>query len=254
MSELFSYRRKGIVEWFKENRMAVLYTLIFHLLVLIILIFAKVEKLKQIRELGVLISFEEKTIEQILEEEQIEVPAEFLEMINRRRELASNRAVNIGVDDPFNREISTDEYLNQLLQELEEGRDEEIIQDRERWKEILESGGYLEPSPEPDEEEPPYTGPTTITFRFLDAPLKREKTYLMVPVYKCQGAGLVRVEAVVARDGSVLEADVKGFPEGEDAQCFARAALEAALASRFRVEPRAPEKQRVEITYSFIAQ
>jgi hypothetical protein len=42
--------------------------------------------------------------------------------------------------------------------------------------------------------------------------------------------------------------------EGGDAACFSRAATEAALTSRFRVEPGAPERQKVLITYKFIAQ
>ena len=47
MDELFHYGRKGIIRFFKENRVAILYTLIIHLVILIIMIFVKVEGLKK---------------------------------------------------------------------------------------------------------------------------------------------------------------------------------------------------------------
>ena len=49
--------------------MAILYTLIFHLVVLIILVLIKVEGLKQEQELGIELEFEERTLEEILAEE-----------------------------------------------------------------------------------------------------------------------------------------------------------------------------------------
>ena len=88
----------------------------------------------------------------------------------------------------------------------------------------------------------------------MDDPKTRSKSFLAVPVYKCQGAGLVKVNAVVARSGEVIQAEVQKPVGGRDAMCFANAALEAALSSRFRVEQNAPERQRVLIIYTFIAQ
>jgi hypothetical protein len=256
MDDLFSNKKQSFKEFIRTHLEAILLTLIFHVVVLIILIFVKVEGLKDGRELGVLIDFEEKSIKEILDEENVEIPAEFMELIQQQRELASNRAVNVNADDPFNSEISTEEYLQKLLDEIEAGRDEEVIRDREKWREILEAGGYIEPVEESAEEsgEETYTGPTTITYEFLDAPLDRQKSYLTIPVYKCEGSGLVSVDAEVARDGSVIRADIRKPVEGADAECFARAATEAALSSSFAVAPGAPEKQQVVITYSFIAQ
>lgn len=256
MEDLFTNKKWSIKGFIKENRLPILYTLIFHLLVLNILIFVRVDKLKDGQELGVRIDFEDKSVDQILEEEQLEIPPEFLEMIYRQRELASNRAVNVNKEDAFQNEISTDEYLQKLLDEIEAGRDDEIIKDREKWREILEAGGYIEPVKEDENKEDNeiYTGPTTITYEFLEEPKSRGKSFLTIPVYKCEGAGLVKVDAVVSRDGNVLSAEVRKPVEGLDAECFSRAATNAALTSRFRVDPRAPEKQRVLITYTFIAQ
>ena len=98
MEELFQYGWKGVRSFIKENRVALLYTLIVHLVVLIILIFVRVEGLKKDQELGIELEFEEKSLEQMLAEEELDVPAEWLEEILRQRELSSNRAVNVNVE------------------------------------------------------------------------------------------------------------------------------------------------------------
>ena len=99
-----------------------------------------------------------------------------------------------------------------------------------------------------------YSGPTTITFEFLEEPRSRGKVDLTVPVYRCQGSGVVKVEVNVAPDGSVREAHVLEPILGSDRVCFAEAALAAARSSAFRIELSGPAKHRAIITYSFIAQ
>ena len=255
MEEVFSYGWKGFRRFLKEHHRAILYTLIFHLVVLIILIFVKVEGLKNDRELGVEIEFEEKPLEEILEEEASEVPEEWLEEVLRQRELFSNRAVNVNAENQFSEEISTDEYVQDLLDQIEQARREE---DRERLEElqaILAAADYVPPREQSEaEENGSYTGPTTITYEFQEPPRQRGRVFLTVPVYRCQGSGLVRVEVSVARNGEVSSAKVLDPIEGNDRVCFADAALEAARSSRFRIDLSAPEKHRAIITYTFIAQ
>lgn len=254
MEELFQYGWKGFRTFLKENRMALLYTLIFHLLVLITFIFIKVEGLKNDQELGIELEFEEKTIEQLLAEEDLEVPAEWMEEIMRQRELSSNRAVNLNSEDELSKEISTSEYVNDLLDQIEEARNQ---QDREKLEElqaILASADYVPPTAEAEGEDAAYTGPTTITYEFLEEPRNRGKVELTVPVYRCQGSGLVKVEVNVAPDGSVRDARVMEPISGSDRICFAEAALAAAKTSLFRIELSGPEKHRAIISYSFVAQ
>ena len=235
--------------------MAILYTLIFHLVVLIILIFVKVQGLRNGQELGVEIEFEDKSLEEILEEQASEVPDEWLEEVLRQRELASNRAVNVNAEDQFSEEISTDEYVQDLLDQIEQARREE---DRERLEElqaILAAADYVPPQEQSEENDNgSYTGPTTITYEFQEPPRQRGKVSLTIPVYRCQGSGLVRVAVTVARNGDVTSAEVLEPIEGSDRVCFSDAALEAARSSRFRIDLNAPEKHRAIITYTFIAQ
>jgi hypothetical protein len=254
MEEIFQYGWSGIKKFVKENRVALLYTLIFHLLVLIIFIFVKVEGLKNDMELGIELEFEEKTIEQLLAEEDMEVPAEWLEEIMRQRELSSNRAVNLNAGDQFSEEISTREYVNDLLEQIEEARNQDDREKLEELQAILASADYVPPASDDEEENAVYAGPTTITFEFLEEPVNRGKVELTVPVYRCQGSGLVKVEVLVAPDGSVREAEVLEPIVGSDRICFADAALAAALSSRFRIELNGPARHRAVISYSFVAQ
>lgn len=255
MEEIFSYGWSGFRKFLKKNLTAILYTLIFHLVVLIILIFVKVEGLKNHRELGIELEFEERTVEEILAEEQGEVPAEWLEQVMRQRELSSNRAVNLNANEQISGEISTSDYVQELLQQIEMARAQEDREKLEELQAILAAADYVPPAEETAEgSEAEYTGPTTITYEFLEEPRSRGKVLLTVPVYRCQGSGMVRVEIKVARDGSVVDAAVKGSIEGEDRVCFSEAAIAAARSSKFRIEINGPEQQRALITYTFIAQ
>src|SRR6056297_995745 len=168
MADLFSYGPRNIREFFKTNLVPVLYTVILHLLIAIVLVLLKVEGLKEDRELGVLLDFtEEVTLEELMEQEEVELPPEWIEQVFEAREQASNRAVN--VNDEVSRDISTEDYVDDLLEELESQKDEEFIEDREQWKEIISSYVYEEEAPPPaetEEEETPYTGPTRITYAF----------------------------------------------------------------------------------------
>jgi hypothetical protein len=257
VEEFFSYGKSGIKRFFKENHRAILYTLILHLVVLIVLVFIRVDTLKNGQELGIELEFEEKTLESLLEEmEEMEnLPDDWLEQVMQQRELASNRAVNRNAENQFSEDISTDDYVKDLLEQIEEARDQEDREKMEELQAILASADYVPPESFSEEDEQgEYSGPTTITFEFLEEPLSRGRVKLSIPVYRCQGSGLVKVRVIVAPDGSVRDAEVLQPIEGSDRICFADAALEAARSSQFRIELSAPEKHSAIITYSFIAQ
>jgi len=255
VDELFSYGWSGIRKFLKKNLVAILYTLIFHLVVLIILIFVRVEGLKNDREVGIELEFEEKTIEEILAEEDINIPAEWIEQVLRERELSSNRAVNPNDEAQFNEDISTNEYVQDLLEQIEMARAQEDREKLEELQAILASADYEPPAEETSADDAgDYMGPTTITYEFIEEPAQRGKVLLTIPVYRCQGSGMVRVAIEVARNGIVTNAAVMEPIEGADKVCFANAALAAARSSKFRIEINGPEKHRAMISYTFIAQ
>lgn len=229
--------------------------MIVHLVIAIVMVFIKVDGLKNGKELGIELEFEELTLEEKIAEEMEEIPAEWLEQIMLQRELASNRAVNVNAEDEFSSDISTDEYVNDLLDQIEQARNQEDREKLEELQAILATADYEAPTAEEEgQEESEYSGPTTISYEFLEEPRSRGKVHLTIPVYRCQGSGLVRVEVVVASDGTVRDAQIKQPIEGNDRICFGDAALAAALTSKFRVELSGPARQRALITYTFIAQ
>jgi hypothetical protein len=255
MDDLFSYGWQGIKKSVRKNLVAILYTLIFHLVILIILIFVRVEGLRNDQELGIRLEFEEKSVEEILAEKELNIPPEWLEEVIRQREASSNRAVNLNAENRLSEEISTDDYVKDLLDQIEMARNQEDREKLEELQAILASADFVPPSEDQDEhEQGEYAGPTNITYEFLEEPRWRGKVDLTIPVYRCQGSGRVRVKIVVGRDGAVLSGEIEEPIEGKDRVCFADAAIAAALSSRFRIEINAPEKQLAVITYSFIAQ
>jgi hypothetical protein len=215
----------------------------------------KVDGLKNDRELGIEIEFEEKTIEEILAEEDPDIPADWLEQVLRERELSSNRAVNLNAENQFNEDISTNEYVQDLLEQIELARAQEDREKLEELQAILASADYEPPAEEATEDDTgDYSGPTTITYEFLEEPHQRGKVRLTIPVYRCQGSGMVKVAIQVARNGEVTNAEIVEPIEGVDKICFANAALAAARSSKFRIEINGPEKHRAVISYTFIAQ
>lgn len=254
MDDIFSYGWSGIKKFFKENLVPILYTVIFHLVIGIIFIFVKVDGLKNDRELGVELEFEERTLEEILAEDVEDIPAEWMEQVLLERELASNRAVNLNAENEFSEDISTDDYVQDLLDQVEQARDKDDQEKLDELQAILASADYVPPATDIEEDKSEYSGPTTITYEFLEEPRTRGKAQLTIPIYRCQGSGVVRVEVTVGQDGSVRSADIKQPIEGSDKVCFGDASLAAALSSRFRIELNGPVKHRALITYTFVAQ
>ena len=183
MEDIFSYGWKGVKRFVKENLVAILYTLIFHMVILIVLIFVRVEGLKRDQELGIKLEFEEKTIEEIMAGEDVDVPAGWIEQIMQLREQSSNRAVNLNAENQFSEDISTDDYVQDLLDQIEMARNLEDRGKLEELQAILASADYVPPADETsDQDAVDFTGPTTITYEFLDEPRQRGKVLLTIPV------------------------------------------------------------------------
>jgi hypothetical protein len=75
-----------------------------------------------------------------------------------------------------------------------------------------------------------------------------------VPVYKCEGSGLIEVSILVDQKGRVVHAEVVQQDAGIDGSCLAEAAINAALLTRFNADYTAAARQAGSITYHFIAQ
>lgn len=81
----------------------------------------------------------------------------------------------------------------------------------------------------------------------------RFATYLHMPAYQCRGAGTVVVSITVNRNGKVTDATVTQRSAGAE-DCIPERAVQAALASSFNADPKASDRQKGTITYTFVAQ
>ncbi len=91
-------------------------------------------------------------------------------------------------------------------------------------------------------------GNVTVSFS-LNNPLRHAR-HLVVPAYRCQGGGEVKVSITVDNSGKVIAAKV--IRGGDD--CMRETALGAAKASTFDTNASAPARHVGEITYIFIPQ
>ncbi len=82
---------------------------------------------------------------------------------------------------------------------------------------------------------------------------KRYRVHLTIPVYKCEGAGIVEVAIIVNAQGQVINAEVMEQRSHLASDCMKEAALQAALTSSFSKKlGYIPQKGR--IVYQFAKQ
>jgi hypothetical protein len=189
---------------------------------------------------------EEQPVEEMPDPEFEQRLAHYLEQAR------SNVPVNLARN--VEEEISTEKYVRELEQDLNDNRPETWEEMQERLKE-LEEMATEELSMEAEEDKPrqekeSYMGPTNIYYSLENRYHRR----LPVPVYQCQGSGLIEVKIAVDQKGRVVKAEVNPSSNGTGEACLAEAAKRAALHTRFNADYQAAARQVGTITYHFIAQ
>jgi len=178
------------------------------------------------------------------------------EMLNIARNLASTAANPI---------ISREDYIDMVKEELirsgQLGVDNYIDQQRRQSSNsdndnyvpvhTLQSSVRNNEAREPLEREAAanYEGSTRIEY-FLEG---RMHTYLHIPIYKCQGAGIVTLQIEVNPRGDVIKATVVARVSVTD-QCLIETAINSASVSRFESDINAPRVQIGTLTFQFVAQ
>ena len=105
-------------------------------------------------------------------------------------------------------------------------------------------------TPKELEEEQVYEGPTNIYFTLEN----RKITKLIVPVYQCEGGGLVQIDIRVSRRGNVEFVSVDSAVSTTADPCLLKAAKDAARKTKFNFDSGAALVQSGSITFKFIAQ
>ena len=243
--------RQKMKEWMQENVTGILGTIAFHMLLAVIFLIIKISSERSYLESIILFDFDEEIAEEQVEEEMPDPEfdqrlAEYLEQAR------SNVPVNLARN--VEEEISTEKYVQQLEQEMNENRPESWEEMQERLKELQEiSQEELIMEGEDDtplKEQEPYLGPTNIYYSLEN----RYHLRLPVPVYKCEGSGLIEVNIVVDQKGRVVQAEVDQQGASTNEICLADAAKNAALRTRFNADYKAAARQVGSITYHFIEQ
>ena len=177
----------------------------------------------------------------------------YLERVLAQQSNLSNRASNVA--ENLENELSTQNYIDEVEQELDQSRSEE-------WKKLQEemekkrSREDFVPEQRTPKEKPVdnFKGLTNITYEFLEEPIKRFKSYLPVPVYKCKGEGTVLVDITVDQTGRVISSKASVNKDFPDMDCMMEVAEKYASLTRFEGNLSAPRSHRARIVYKFIAQ
>jgi hypothetical protein len=238
---------------FSNRITGILGSIAFHLLLIIVFLLFKINGEK--KEFSEGIELDLKTLEELAQ----------LEFLNQEQyDISQDQARNIAVDQNEDRVERFEDYQNYRMNGQSVA---DIVQNRisEDLNKIIDENDLnLNDKELPDiatqeldiytpkelEEDQVYEGPTNIYFSLEG----RKIVKLIVPVYKCEGGGLVQLDIRVSRRGNVEFVSVSSAESTTKDPCLITAAKEAAKNTRFNFDSGAPLVQSGTITFRFIAQ
>ncbi len=238
---------------FSVSKYGILGTISFHLILLVLILAFKINGERSTKPSGII--FDLKTLEE-LSRMQVEVP--------KLPDQTAEQARNIAVDQKEDRVESFEDYKNyqrpdQVVDNLAKSNVDQAV------KNIIEENNLNPNNDElPDigteelkmfradkiKEEQVYKGATNIYYNLEG----REVVHLEVPVYKCEGGGLVKLDIRVNRRGKVEWVSVDNAESETADPCLIEAAKNAAMKTRFTLNQAAPLLQQGSLSYRFIAQ
>lgn len=216
----------------------------------------KIQSFKQSLDLDITLDYSQSVEEQaqIPKYELTAAEQAYLEKLIAQAGNASNRASN--TSEKLDKEIGTENFVEEYLKQLDEARSEEWRKQQEEINKQLQEPDYVPPLNDENKEVEvdDYSGPSNINYEFLETPFNRYKSYLPVPVYKCQGEGTVSVNIIVDQTGKVISAEPSLLKEYSDKDCLLEVARNYALKTRFEGNIYAPKNHKARIIYNFIPQ
>jgi hypothetical protein len=175
--------------------------------------------------------------------------SEINRMLRESGSAKSNVAVNSA--DKLEKDVSTEEYLKQLRNNYNFDMPGEKSASKEKIEENDDNNTPATQVAAQTKPKPGYKkGMTNIEYYLPN----RKDLRLPVPVYKCEGSGLVTVKIEVSQQGRVVSCAVDR-KNSDASECFVEEALKSARSSMFNGDyQKAPARQSGTITYRFIAQ
>ena len=247
--------RDSLLDWLKEHRHGVMGTVIFHLVLAIFLVCVGISRLDSQQRMEIEIDMPEPEIVQQKQEEQKKKEQILQQSADEEvNEMLRSLAVN---EDAVKKNAETqphervEEYIEQIQEEIDSDyggryranknkhyKEDSIRVQRDKKERMLDS---LQSTV--------YVGKSSVSYNIKG----RYKTYLPIPVYKCEVGGKIVVAVVVNRQGRVIKAEVVDAESNKD-DSLREVAVDAALKSEFNVDEKAPERQTGTITYNFVKQ
>ena len=247
--------RDSLLDWLKEHRHGVMGTVIFHLVLAIFLVCVGISRLDSQQRMEIEIDMPEPEIVQQKQEEQKKKEQILQHSADEEvNEMLRSLAVN---EDAVKKNAETqphervEEYIEQIQEEIDSDyggryranknkhyKEDSIRVQRDKKERMLDS---LQSTV--------YVGKSSVSYNIKG----RYKTYLPIPVYKCEFGGKIVVAVVVNRQGRVIKAEVVDAESNKD-DSLREVAVDAALKSEFNVDEKAPERQTGTITYNFVKQ
>lgn len=247
----FGTEREDAGEWTYRHRIGLCVTLIAYLVLMIAFVSAKIVVGKRNSMQGMFIDLQDLAA---LEDERDRLEEEI------RRKMQQEQLDWRSIQNRVSNENATDERLKDdrgtntaALNDAAQEAASRMRANREAYEQGLAEERALQAERgnegESDEKQDQRVkGRVTVSFS-LTNPVRTSK-YLHNPAYRCEAGGDVVVRITVDRGGEVIAARVESG--GDD--CMRETAVSAARASRFNIDPSAPERQTGTITYIFIPQ
>ena len=233
----------------REDRAGLEFTIIFHLVVLIILLLCGLGYELQGENSFVLDFSKEEKAQRQQQQEQLreEVNRNIDEIIaeRNRTDPIRNVAVSSKLRDDRHSQADADKLYSDaeaLSRNLKAGYKSDVQEDARDEAVDCRPEARKQPKAE-------YSGPSVLSWT-LDS---RKASHLPIPAYRCYGAGEVTVTIVVDQQGNVVKAVVNEAVSSAD-KCLLGFAIRAARLSKFNRDSSAPVRQVGEIVYAFIAQ
>lgn len=242
---------------YEGKLVGILGTIIVHLIGAIIFMSVKLSSVYHEKSSEFLVEFQPET--KFVEDQVVEVPKtleQLFEEDDRYRDIIRN------ISNPPDVNIDPEDYVDRVKEELIAsgllGEDNFIDEQKNKNNEMDNGDTAMENMEEEKEKEDVssnemaslYQGPTRIYYELPG----RHHIYLPIPIYKCEGSGIIVLNIIVNQRGSVVEFKIDPAASSTTDQCLVDAATGAVKDTRFNPDNTAEPRQPGTITFHFVAQ
>lgn len=258
--QFFSFLYSEFVGFLRRNKYGVMGTLAFHMLLIILLLAFKLNTKREFLESEILIDIppevaeqflkeEKEKIEEALEEKKSEISKNVDELL---RSIAVNQNAAKSKTDP---KRNVDKMIEEIRKDLEDYGSDDAASGSGELKEFRKDSLTDAEAKEKQKlldslESISYSGPSSVYYNLEG----RHKIYLPIPVFKCEGEGLIVVQITVNQEGRVILSKILEQASGVQDDCLFDAALQASRKTRFNISTTSPQQQIGTITYQFVKQ